>query len=188
MIFTDLTEQYTVVVLGGGLAGLTAALQLRNAMPELDILCVERARHPVPEAAFKVGESTVEIAARYFGDMLGLREHLETQQLRKMGLRYFFTRNENHDIATRLETGSDRFPSIATYQIDRGRFENMLAEQTNKRGIHLLSNTSVRQVTIGASHHTLRILHEGKERCISARWLIDATGRSGVLKRHLNLV
>ena len=34
--------------------------------------------HPVREAAFKVGESTVEIGAHYFADVLGFREHLET--------------------------------------------------------------------------------------------------------------
>jgi 2-polyprenyl-6-methoxyphenol hydroxylase-like FAD-dependent oxidoreductase len=52
-----------VVILGGGLAGLTLALQLRGEFPELDILVLERNRHPMPAAAHKVGESTVEIGA-----------------------------------------------------------------------------------------------------------------------------
>ena len=59
-----------VVIMGGGLAGLTLAIQLRQRMPTLDILVLERMRHPVTEAAHKVGESSVEIGAHYFDRML----------------------------------------------------------------------------------------------------------------------
>src|SRR5690606_38392008 len=66
-----------VVVLGGGLAGLTLALQLKRRDPGVDVLVLERNPHPVAEAAFKVGESTVECGAHYFAVVLGLRDHLE---------------------------------------------------------------------------------------------------------------
>jgi protoporphyrinogen oxidase len=52
--------------MGGGLAGLTLAMQLRLRLPELDVLVLERRSHPVPLATHKVGESTVEIGAHYF--------------------------------------------------------------------------------------------------------------------------
>ena len=81
---------HDVVVLGGGLAGLTVALQLVQRHPGLDVVVLERQPHPVREAAFKVGESTVEVGAHYFADVLGLRPHLEQAQLAKFGLRYFF--------------------------------------------------------------------------------------------------
>ena len=55
--------QHDVVIAGGGLAGLTLALQLKQRFADLDILVLERQRHPVPEAAHKVGESSVEIGA-----------------------------------------------------------------------------------------------------------------------------
>jgi len=51
--------QADVVIMGGGLAGLTLSLQLRQRFPGLDIVVLERMRHPVPEAAHKVGESSV---------------------------------------------------------------------------------------------------------------------------------
>jgi glycine/D-amino acid oxidase-like deaminating enzyme len=50
-----------LLIMGGGLAGLTLALQLRQRFPALDIRVLERRRHPVPEAAHKVGESSVEL-------------------------------------------------------------------------------------------------------------------------------
>ena len=79
------------MIIGGGLAGLTLALQLRKQQPALSVAVIERKPHPVREAAHKVGESTVEIGAHYFADVLGLREHLETEQIRKFGFRFFFS-------------------------------------------------------------------------------------------------
>src|SRR6266705_2741969 len=80
------SDQYDVAIVGGGMAGLTLALQLKQSRPATRILVIERQNHPVPEAAHKVGESTVEIAAHYLRDVLGLQDHLQTHQLRKFGL------------------------------------------------------------------------------------------------------
>jgi NADPH-dependent 2,4-dienoyl-CoA reductase/sulfur reductase-like enzyme len=46
-----LAARYDAVVLGGGLAGLTLALQLRQARPNTSILVLERRSFPMPEAA-----------------------------------------------------------------------------------------------------------------------------------------
>jgi len=64
-----MTCDHDVVILGGGLAGLSLAIQLRQRDPGIDVLVIERHAHPVREAAFKVGESTVEIGAHYFADV-----------------------------------------------------------------------------------------------------------------------
>ena len=61
-----------VVIMGGGLAGLTLALQLKGRFPDLAVLVLERRKHPVPHATHKVGESSVEIGAHYFDTVLGL--------------------------------------------------------------------------------------------------------------------
>ena len=65
---------YDVIITGGGLAGLCLARQLRQEHPDLTVLVAEKKKHPVPEAAHKVGESSVEIGAHYFSKILGPRD------------------------------------------------------------------------------------------------------------------
>ena len=75
-------EQFDVVILGGGLAGMTLALQLtQQSKQAIRIAIVDRAQRPLPEAACKVGESTVEVSSHYLVDVLGLKEHVEAAQL-----------------------------------------------------------------------------------------------------------
>ena len=137
----ELAKQYSdVVIFGGGLAGLTLALQLKQKLPEISITVIERQAMPFPEAAHKVGESTVEIAAHYFATTLGLQEHLRSKQLIKLGLRLFFSNQNQQPIEQRPEMGSNKHLHLSTYQIDRGRFENFLADKDRK--INSLSASS----------------------------------------------
>ena len=94
---------YDVAILGGGLAGLTLALQLKGARPESSIVVAEKRDGPAPEAAFKVGESTVELSAQYFANVIGMKDHMEAHQNPKAGLRFFFPSDGNRDIARRVE-------------------------------------------------------------------------------------
>src|ERR1700710_985971 len=122
-----------VVMLGGGLAGLTLAIQLRREQPQLTVHVLERRKHPAPQAAFKVGESTVEIGAHYFETVLDLKAHLERDQLRKFGFRFYFNDGRD-DIASVTELGVSRVFPTPSYQIDRGIFENFLGEHAAELG------------------------------------------------------
>jgi flavin-dependent dehydrogenase len=146
-----------VVVLGGGLAGLCLAIQLKQRDPSIDVLVLERRRHPVPEAAFKVGESTVEIGAHYFDDVLGLRGHLDGAQLRKFGFRFFFSdpacvpHGAPPDrIDTCIELGVSHVLPTPTWQLDRGRFENLLGECARALGVAFLDGAAVRRIEPGS--------------------------------------
>ncbi len=184
------SDQYDVAILGGGMAGLTLALQIKKTRPSTRILVIEKQNHPVPEAAHKVGESTVEIAARYLRDVLELDEHLQTQQLRKFGLRMFFSTDDNQDISQRVELGSTVFPPLATYQLDRGRLENMLGNTLIQQGIPFLNAAKIQHISLQpqSDYHCLTVLHENTKREIQTRWVVDASGRNTLLQRQLGLV
>ncbi|MGI8561405.1 MAG: NAD(P)/FAD-dependent oxidoreductase [Luteimonas sp.] len=181
-------SQHDVVILGGGLAGLTLAIQLRQRDPDIDVVVVERRAHPVREAAFKVGESTVEIGAHYFSTVLGLQQHLDDEQLRKFGFRFFFS-DGRHDVDRCTELGVSRLLPTPAWQIDRGRFENFLGQEARRLGVAFRDGTSVRgiQVSDDQGAHAVTIERDGAAATLEARWLVDASGRAGLLKRKLGL-
>lgn len=177
-----------VVILGGGLAGLTLALQLRQQDAALRIVVLERRAHPVREAAFKVGESTVEIGAHYLGSVLGLREHLDSAQIRKFGFRFFFSEG-SRAIGDCTELGVSRLLPTMSWQIDRGRFENFLGGLALERDIDFRDEAVVRGIDFGSgeSPHTIMFECDGERQALSARWVVDASGRAGLVKRKLEL-
>ena len=183
-------DQYDVAILGGGLAGLTLALQLKHTRPETSIFIAEKRPGLAPEAAFKVGESTQEIACNYFGEVLGLLDHMQTQQVRKCGLRFWFPAGDNSDITQRIERGPRAHAPVPSWQFDRGRFENFLGEQNDAAGVDLFAGSFITNVEVGDPHRVtiVRGGPGGEESTVQARWLVDASGRSFILKRKLGLL
>ena len=177
-----------VVILGGGLAGLTLAIQLRRQFPALSVLVIERRRHPVPPAAHKVGESSVEIGANYFDTVLGLEEHLRTRQLKKFGFRFFFSEGRE-DLDNVTELGASSYLATPSYQLDRGIFENFLGEHARELGAEFLDGAVVRSFEMGTqgAAHSVRYEVAGTQHEVTSRWLIDAAGRAGLIKRKLGL-
>ena len=150
-------DRYDVAVLGGGLAGLSVALQLKRTRPETTVFVAEKRKGPAPEAAFKVGESTLEIGAHYFGRVLGLQDHIERDQLPKMGVRFFLPAGDNGDITKRAEYGPPFRPQLPTYQLDRGRFENELAARVLDAGADLRDGCVVQDVELGDEEHRVTV-------------------------------
>ena len=178
-----------LTILGGGLAGLSLALQCREQLPDAAITVLEKRQHPVPEAAHKVGESTVEVAAHYFGKILGLQEHIREDQLPKLGLRFFFPAGDNSRIEDRLELGGKRYAPCPSYQLDRGRFENYLGDLSLERGIQFVDQADIQKIEIGrlGKRHAVTYKVDGDLEEIKSRWVVDASGRRALLKRQLGL-
>jgi flavin-dependent dehydrogenase len=124
--------------------------------------------------------------------VLGLGEHLRNGQLRKFGFRFFHLDGQE-DIGGVQEIGVSRYLSVTSFQVDRGPFENHLRERARELGIEVLEGCSVSGLGLAggaqrdAAAHTVRCVTPGGECEMSARWLVDASGRAGLLKRQLGL-
>jgi flavin-dependent dehydrogenase len=180
-------QSYDVAILGGGLAGLTLSIQLKLARPHTRVLVLEAREGPAPLAAFKVGESTVACGAHYFSEVVGMHEHLHAEQLKKCGLRYFLPGEGNEDITRRAELGVPFFPPHDNFQLDRGLFENKLAARARTLGVDLQQGARVREVELGTDAHSVVFEQFDRESTVASRWLVDASGRAGILKRKLEL-
>ena len=179
-------DQYDVVILGGGLAGLTLSLQLKNAKPGLSILVLERREADAAVAAHKVGESTVELGTHYLREVLNLKDYLEEHELPKHGLRFFFRSHTKDDIASRVELGPRLRLPVPSHQLDRGTVENYMMRLTREKGTDLVLGAKVSNVDLDRdAGHRVSYIRNGEEITVRCRWVADASGRSSILKRKL---
>jgi flavin-dependent dehydrogenase len=182
-------DTYDVVICGGGMAGLTMARHLQRQLPQLSVALVERTERPLPEAGFKVGESSIEGGSNYVGQVVGLHSYLRKKHLLKNGLR-FFPGGSHLALNERPEIGPATLPLVPGYQIDRGVFEHDVREMVQKGGTNLLEGYAVEDCEISpTTQHEVRIRHHktGETRTLKCRWLVDAAGRRFFLKTKLKL-
>ncbi|NMH60662.1 NAD(P)/FAD-dependent oxidoreductase [Alteromonas ponticola] len=175
-----------IIIAGGGLAGMSLALQLHQRNPQLAITIIEKNTFPVPDTTAKVGESTVEIGAHYFTEVLGLKDHFQQNHLRKYGLRCFFGNVEGsfdqHD-----ELGVSELFGIPAYQIERGTLENYLYRLLTDKGITILDGSVPEEIELGDKQHRIICRQGSEQHAINARWIVDAAGRQALLRNKLNL-
>ena len=106
-----------------------------------------------------------------------MADHLNSAQIRKMGLRMFFSHHGNTDITQRMELGSSSFTPQVTYQIDRGRLENELTRRCIAEGVEIISGR-VTSVDFGAGDnaHTIQIQRGDDNSSTTARWVLRGVG------------
>ncbi|WP_414829122.1 NAD(P)/FAD-dependent oxidoreductase [Alteromonas sp. H39] len=175
-----------IIIAGGGLAGMSLALQLLNSNSALAITIIEKNTFPVPDTTAKVGESTVEIGAHYFTDVLGLKDHFQQHHLRKYGLRCFFG-NVAGDYSDYDELGVSELFGIPAYQIERGTLENYLHELLTEKGVTVIDSAMPVSITLGNKQQEVICTQSEQTYRITGRWIVDAAGRQALLKTKLGL-
>jgi flavin-dependent dehydrogenase len=175
-----------VAIVGGGIAGTLLARQLRARLPGLRIAVLERGH----TASFKVGESTVEIAAHYLVRRQGLGQYLYERHLPKNGIRYFFdTPQRDLPLTEMSEIGTINLPFHAAFQLDRARLETDLVEMCRSEGIEVRHGARVTEIALGerGERHALEVATPSGVETVRPRWVVDAAGRQGLLARQLGL-
>jgi len=207
-----LTDHYDVVILGGGLAGLSLA---RHLLLETDktVLLLER-KDEIPGPRQKVGESQVQLAGYYFSKVLDLEEHLLDDHYMKYNLRFYWPTpgRENRGIEDYSQSFIRNFSNVASYQVDRNVLEEELLRR-NWRDPRFTLAAPARDIAVelgpGEEPHRVEFTlgknggknagkneretangesgKAGNRHAVSASWLVDATGRARLLARRMGL-
>jgi flavin-dependent dehydrogenase len=183
------TNQYDVVIIGAGLAGLSLVRQLLLNSDKRVLLLDKRAE--VPPKKQKVGEATVQLSAYYFSKVLDLEEHLLREHLLKYNLRFYWKNAGGAN--DRYEDYSQAYirtlSNIATYQLDRNKIEAELL-RLNLAAPNFTFCAPVHNLEVALSDngpHRVSFTVDYQSTTAQAEWVIDTSGRGKFLARRLDL-
>ena len=161
-----------VAVIGGGPAGASTATFLARA--GLDVCVFERQTFP----RFHVGESLIPATLSIL-ERMGVRERIETHGfIIKHGAT--FTDQESGRAFTFYFLRDRPWPPYA-YQVRRAEFDAILLDHAGQTGARVLQPVSVSAVAFDAAGATLTLDEAGRASTARARFVVDATGREGLV-------
>jgi flavin-dependent dehydrogenase len=188
-------NHYDVVIIGAGLAGLSLGRQLLLNSSSVRILQLDK-RLQVPQVGQKVGEATVQVSGYYFSKVLELEEYLLREHFLKYNLRFYWKTAgmDNAQWESYSQSYIRKVSNVPTYQLNRNKIEGELLrrneECTDRYTFHNHAlDAAVELAADGANGglHRVTYTRKGQKRTVTARWVIDAAGRTHLLKKQLGL-
>lgn len=170
---------HDVIVIGGSFSGAATALLLRREVPELRVAVVERAA----EFDRKVGEATTEVSGAFLTKRLGLTHHLTHHHINKQGLRFWFSKEASDPFERCSELGSRYQVRMPSFQVDRQVLDQHVLALAVEAGAELLRPAKVVSVETSPSRQEVRVEAGDGPRTLTARWVVDASGRAALLAR-----
>lgn len=176
------TEQYDVVIIGAGPSGSVAASLL--AADGMSVLILEKQYFP----RFSIGESLLPQCMEFLKEA-GLEQALD-KYAKEFGFQYkngaaFHKKGKNSsfDFTEKFSEGRG-----TTYQVKRGLFDKLLADETEKKGVSIRYGHQVNSVANLEPDVCLDVSDDNEQPYqVKAKFLLDASGFGRVLPRLLDL-
>src|ERR1700674_3792189 len=175
-------EQYDAIVIGAGPAGSTAAYSL--ASQGHSVLLLERAQFP----RFHIGESLVPYSVPLFQRM-GIFDTLQQrggQFIIKPGVE---VTEANTSTVRRapfflMAEGQAKF----AFNVERAEFDELLFSTAAGAGAKALQQAEVKQFLSEGDRITgVQYEHNGQVQTARSRFVVDASGRAGLIANKFNL-
>jgi flavin-dependent dehydrogenase len=182
---------YDVAIVGGGPAGSTLGCLLKRYNPSLEVLILEREVFPRDH----VGESQLPAISHLLHEM-GCWEKVESANFPvKIGATYRWGKTPelwDFDFMPQKFIKNEPRPAKfegqrvqLAFQVDRAIYDQILLDHAEELGCVVRQGTRVLKCTSADDSVTALSLEGGEE--ITARWYIDASGHSGILRRNLGV-
>ena len=123
--------------MGGGLAGLTLALQLKQRFADLDVLVLERRAHPVPTPRTRSASPRSRSARTTSTRCSASSRTCDDGAAAQVRLPLLLQRGPARHRPASPSSAPAAISPTPSYQLDRGIFENFLAEEAARRGVAL---------------------------------------------------
>jgi flavin-dependent dehydrogenase len=180
-ITPGMSDSWDVVVIGGALSGSSTALLLKRKDPTLRVLLIEK------NTAFKrrVGEATVEASGYFLCRVLGLTSFLTQTQMSKNGLRFWFANKAAENLGDCSEIGGKYLSTVPSFLVDRSVLDEEVLSRAIAAGVEVMRPGLVKKVDLSdGGEQTIHVESEEGEKCIRARWVVDASGVRCLLARQ----
>ena len=171
-------ESIDVAIIGAGPSGSVAAALLTRLGHRVVVL--EQSHFP----RFSIGESLLPQCMEFIAEA-GMMEAVakESFQFKNGAMFSYQGKFSSFDFSEKTAVGSE-----TTYQVQRARFDQILAESAAEQGAELRFGHFIEAVSMGEGGAVLSVAqNEGDHYRLKAKFLLDASGFGRVLPRLLNL-
>lgn len=167
-----------VLVVGGGPGGSTISTLL--ATRGWRVILLEKGRHP----RFHIGESLLPANMPIFEE-IGALEKL--RELGRVKLGADFPRDDGSYYTFRFDRALGDTPPYS-FQVERARMDQMLFEHARANRVDAREQVKVERVEFNAGDVIAHLDAGGAKSQLTARYLVDASGRDTFLGKQLKLV